>query len=140
MKKTALVATVGIIALATWSITDLFEPDSNPCVTSATVSATIDSSNDISVDVESGSTTLCSDLDEGETCTLYTGSQVALSFATSSDKFMFIEASSNVLSSPPADDTLKSGNALHFVVVGASGSDAFFEGDPVIQVETGSCN
>ncbi|MFO0632622.1 MAG: hypothetical protein U0168_07220 [Nannocystaceae bacterium] len=117
------------------------ESGSQTCYTSVTVHSSIDSSNNISVSVTSGSTTICTGLEQGEVCNVPVDPSTTLgaTFDTNRSQFVYVQAI-NTNKAATITSTQAITDSLGFAVVGVQGTAIAVEGDPKIQLVSTSCN
>jgi hypothetical protein len=139
MKKTIWIPMALAGALGYAMLDD--ESGATTCYTSVTVNSTIDSSNNISVSVSSGSTTLCRGLEAGSTCSVPVepGTRLSATFDNNQSQFVYVRAAgTNQAATILGTQTITS--SLGFAVVGVQGTTIAVEGDPKIQLVSTSCN
>lgn len=139
MKKTIWIPLALAGALGYAMLDD--ESATQACYTSVTVNSTIDSTNNISVSVSSGSTTICSGLEAGDTCNVpvESGTRLAATFNNNRSQFVYVRAAgTNQAETILGTQTIT--NNLGFAVVGVQGMTIAVEGDPKIQLVSTSCN
>lgn len=117
------------------------ESGSQTCYTSVTVNSTIDSTNNISVNVTSGGTTICTGLEEGQVCNVPVApsTTLAATFNTNRSQFVYVQAI-NTNKAATITSTQAITSELGFAVVGVQGTTIAVEGDPKIQAVSTSCD